>query len=148
MARRAFAQEDTNLQSATVTTSRLREYIDIDLSLAVKPTSGEVYKKTDAASVKQAIKTLVLSNRFEKPFRVDFGGDVRGQLFELADYGTDSIIESNIIESIERYEPRARILDLIVDLQPDRNSLSVTLKFEVVNTSEEVELTTTLARLR
>ena len=148
MARRAFAQEDTNLQSATVTTSRLREYIDIDLSLAVKPTSGEVYKKTDAASVKQAIKTLVLCNRFEKPFRVDFGGDVRGQLFELADYGADSIIESNIIESIERYEPRARILDLIVDLQPDRNSLNVTLKFEVVNTSEEVELTTTLARLR
>ena len=78
----------------------------------------------------------------------DFGGDVRGQLFELADKGKSSIIRQNIEKTINSYEPRAKILDLVVDLQPDRHSLNVTIKFEVVNTEETVEFTTVLNRLR
>lgn len=148
MVKRAFAQEDGNLNTTTIKSSRIREYIDVDLSFAVKPTSGEIYKKTDAAAVKQAIKTLVLTNNLEKPFLPDFGGDVRGLLFELADYGNDDIIREDIISNIERYEPRAKVIDVVVNQQPDRNSISVTIRFSVVNTSEEVELTTSLARLR
>ena len=146
--RRAFAQEDTNLQTASVTTSRVRQYSDIDLSFKAKPSSGEIYKKTDAAAVKQAIKTLVMTNLLEKPFRPDFGGNLLGQLFELADRGKSSMLRRNIVENIETYEPRAEVIDVKVNLQPDRNSLDVTLKFKVVNTEEEIEFTTTLARLR
>jgi len=146
--RRAFAQEDTNLNTASVSSSRVREYKDIDLTFAKKPTSGEIFKKTDAAAVKQAIKTLVLTNLLEKPFNPFFGGDVRGQLFELADNNSSVIIRENIIDSIEAFEPRAEVLDLQVTLQPDNNSLNVTLRFKVVNTEEETEFTTSLSRLR
>jgi len=146
--RRAFAQEDTNLQTATVSTSRVRQYTDIDLAFKAKPSSGEIFKKTDGASVKQAIKTLVLTDLLEKPFRPRFGGNIRAQLFELADRGRSSILRRGIIENIQVYEPRAKILDVIVNVQPDAHSLDVTIKFKVVNTEEEVEFTTTLARLR
>lgn len=146
--RRAFAQEDTNLNTASVTSSRVREYKDIDLTFAKKPTSGEIFKKIDAAAVKQSIKTLVLTNLLEKPFNPFFGGDVRTQLFELADRNGSVIIRDNIIESIQAFEPRAEILDLKVNLQPDNNSLSVVIRFKVVNTEEETEFTTTLSRLR
>src|SRR6056300_695259 len=101
MARRAFAQEDTNIQTASVATSRTKQYTDIDLTFQAKPSSGEIYKKTDAGAVKQAIKTLVLSNTLEKPFRPNFGGNVRSQLFELADKGRDAIIRNRIIKSIQ-----------------------------------------------
>ena len=148
MAKKAFAQEDTNIQTASVTTSRTRQYTDIDLTFQAKPSSGEIYKKTDAAAVKQAVKTLVLCNTLEKPFRPSFGGNVRAQLFELADKGRNAIIRNRIIKTIQFYEPRAKVLDLKVNLQPDNHSLSVTLKFSVVNTNEQVEFTTSLARLR
>ena len=46
--RRAFAQEDGNLQTATVATSRVRQYSDIDLAFKAKPSSGEIFKKKDA----------------------------------------------------------------------------------------------------
>ena len=146
--KRAFAQEDTNIQTTTVATSRVRKYTDVDLSFAVKPSSGEIYKKTDAAAVKQAVKTLVQTNLMEKPFLPRFGGDVRGQLFELAHNGTASTIKSNIINTIERYEPRAEIIDIEVQVEPDYNSLNVTVQFKVVNTGETVEFSTTLSRLR
>jgi phage baseplate assembly protein W len=146
--RRAFAQEDTNLQTASVTTSRVRQYTDIDLAFTAKPSSGEIYKKTDAAAVRQAVKTLVMTNKLEKPFRPNFGGNVQGQLFELADNGNSDTLRRGIIENIEVYEPRAKVIDVRVNLQPDNNSLDATIMFKVVNTEEEVEFTTTLARLR
>ena len=146
--RRAFAQEDTNLQAASIATTREKQYTDIDLTFKAKPSSGEIFKKTDAAAVKQSVKTLVMTNLLEKPFRPRFGGNVRAQLFELADRGRSSIIRRNIIDNIQVFEPRAQVLDVIVNLQPDSHSLDVTIKFKVVNTEEQVEFTTTLARLR
>jgi len=146
--RRAFAQEDNNLQTSSISSSRSRQYNDIDLTLAIKPTSGEVYKKSNGGAVKQAVKTLILTDLLEKPFRPDFGGNLRGQLFDLADRGKSSVLKRNIIKNIEVYEPRAEVLSVDVNLQPDRNSLDVTLKFKVVNTEEETTFTTTLARLR
>jgi len=146
--RRAFAQEDTNLQTASITASRIRGYTDIDLTFSPKPTGGDIYKKTNSGAVKQAVKTLIMTNSLEKPFRPDFGADMVSQLFELADRGRSSIVRRSIIESIGVYEPRAEILDIKVSLQPDRNTLDVILKFKIVNTEEQVEFTTTLARLR
>lgn len=146
--RRAFAQEDTNLQTATIATSRVRQYKDIDLSFTAKP-SGEIYKKTDAAAVKQAVKTLLLTNSLEKPFRPTFGGNLQTELFELADnYVTGPIVRDKIISSIERFEPRADIIDVRATVIPDNNEIEVTIEFKIVNTDEIVSLTTTLSRLR
>jgi phage baseplate assembly protein W len=146
--KRAFAQEDTNLQTNTVKGSRARVYKDIDLSFTKKPVSGEIYKKEDAAAVKQAVKTLLMTNFLEKPFQPQYGGDIIGQLFELADDDIDEEIDYNIRHQIETYEPRAEVIDVISTSIPDRNSLEVTVKFKVINSNEVVEVTTTLSRLR
>ena len=55
--KRAFAQEDTNLQTNTVKGSRARVYKDIDLSFTKKPVSGEIYKKED--STKKEISEFI-----------------------------------------------------------------------------------------
>ena len=146
--RRAFSQEDTNLQTATVATSRARQYKDIDLSFTAKP-SGEIFKKTDAAAVKQAVRTILWTNTLEKPFRPDFGGNFREELFELAtDNVTQPIIREKIIKQIQRHEPRAEITNVDVKLLPDQNQVAATIEFRVVNTEEVVSFTTTLSRLR
>ena len=146
--RRAFSQEDTNLQTATIATSRARQYKDIDLSFTAKP-SGEIFKKTDAAAVKQAVRTILLTNTLEKPFRPDFGGNFREELFELAtDNVTQPIIREKIIKQIQRHEPRAEITNVDVKLLPDQNQVAATIEFRVVNTEEVVSFTTTLSRLR
>ena len=144
---RSFAVEDKNLNQASIITSRSKLFRDIDLSFTAKP-SGEIYKKIDAGAVKQAIKNLLLTNHFEKPFLPLYGGNLRDLLFELAQSSIDEEITSNITRAIESYEPRARIVDIRVDNQADYNSISVTVEFRIVNTEETVIFTTTLARLR
>jgi phage baseplate assembly protein W len=144
---KAFAVEDKNLNQASIIVSRSRLYRDIDLSFTVKP-SGEVYKKVDAAAVKQAIKNLLLTNHFEKPFLPLYGGNLRDLLFELANSSITEEITSNITRAIESYEPRAKIVDIRVDNRADYNSIGVTVEFRIVNTEENVIFTTTLVRLR
>ena len=147
MVTRAFAVEDGNLQSRSLVTTRNKLFSDIDLTLAIKP-SGEVYKKTDAAAVKQAVKNLLLTNHYEKPFQPFFGGDLNNLLFELVDNDTAFEIEETVKEAVTRFEPRALVTNVIANLQPDANSMSVTINFQVVNTEELVTLETTLTRLR
>ena len=120
-----FSAEDGNL-STSVRVVRDRLYSDFDLTFEANTTSGgDVYGKTDAASVKQAIKTLLLTNRFEKPYRPQFGADLGGLLFNLADADTGEEISSAIKSAIERYEPRVVITRLQVSATPDYNSIDV-----------------------
>ena len=144
----AFSLEDKNLDVSTILTSRTRAYKDIDLTFKNIPISGEIYRKTEAAAVKQAVKNLVMTNFGEKPFDPEFGGHVQSLLFELAHEDTEEEIEEQILSAINRYEPRAVALSVIAISDPDRNSVDVTIVFQVVNTQEEVSLSIALARLR
>lgn len=147
MVTRAFAVEDGNLNSTSLVTSRNKAYSDIDLTFAKKP-SGEIYKKSDAAAVKQAVKNILLTNKYEKPFQPDFGGDLNNLLFELVDNDTVYEIDGAIREALSRYEPRARVRQVATNLQPDANSITVTVSFQVVNTEELITLETNITRLR
>ena len=142
-----LSTEDGNLSVSTLIGTRTKLYKDIDLTFANK-TSGEIFKKEDAAAVKQAVKNLILTNYFEKPFQPLFGGNLREMLFDLADDDAEEDIEERIKNAIGVFEPRAQALNVTAIATPDRNSIRVTVEFRVINTQETVTVTTVLARLR
>ena len=145
--RRVLSTEDGNLQKSTLISSRTVDYLDIDLTFAKRP-SGDVYKKKDAAAVKQSIKNLLLTDFYEKPFQPFFGANLRAMLFELADEDTEDEVEENIINAINKYEPRAEILTITVNVLPDQNDMRVSVYFKIISTQETVTFTTNLSRLR
>ena len=146
MAVKAFSIEDGNL-SASIVTTRSKKYSDIDLTFTAKP-SGDVYKKIDAAAVKQSVKNLLLTSRYEKPFQPNFGANLNSALFALdTDYDPD-YIQDLIADAIAKYEPRARVLEISLNLLPETNALDATIVFQVVNTNETVSVDVSLTRLR
>lgn len=147
MVRKYFSLEDGDTQTRSLVTSRKRLYSDIDLSFA-KKSSGDVYKKTDAAAVKQAIKNLLLTNYGEKPFNPYFGGGLSDLLFELADDDLNFLIEEKIKMAIENWEPRAKIISVDPNIQPDNYTARVRVVFQIISTLEEVTFETTVVRLR
>ena len=78
---KALSIEDGNLQTPSIVTTRNRKYSDLDLTFAAR-TTGDIFKKTDAAAVKQSVKTILQTNFGEKPFQPNFGADLRSRLFE------------------------------------------------------------------
>ena len=146
MAVKAFSIEDGNL-SASIVTTRNKKYSDIDLTFTAKP-SGDIYKKFDAAAVKQSVKNLLLTSRYEKPFQPNFGANLNSALFALdTDYDPD-YIQDLIADAIAKYEPRARVLEISLNLLPETNALDATIVFQVVNTNETVSVDVSLTRLR
>ena len=147
MPSRAFSIEDGNIGTKNILTSRREEYSDIDLSFAKKG-SGDIFKKSHSAAVKQAVRNLLLTNFSEKPFLPLFGADLNSMLFRLRSDIDDDTLEDDIIKAIETFEPRARVLNIKNVISPDTNEVKVTVTFQVINTSEEAFVDVSLTRLR
>ena len=144
---KAFSVEDGNQDTSTLRSRRNREYSDVDLSF-LKSASGDVFKKTSAAAVKQSVKNLLMTNWGEKPFRPVFGGNLNDLLFELADNPTISNLAPRIENVIKNEEPRAEVKDIKVYNEADRNSIRCVITFKVVNVQDLVTLTTSVSRIR
>lgn len=147
MPAKAFSIEDGDLQTKSITTARVRQYSDIDLTFTNK-TTGDIYKKTSAAAVKQAVKNLLLTNRTERPFQPNFGADLNKFLFSLSTEFDEEDMKEEIAAAIQNYEPRARVKSIDVNVTPDRNDVRVTVVFQVISTSEIVSVDVSIARLR
>lgn len=144
---RSLSIEDGNLNTPSIITSRRVDYSDIDLTFDKKQ-SGDIYKKIDAAAVKQALKTLLLTAPGEKPFKPHFGAGLGSLLFELLDADAEEEISDAIKIAVENYEPRVKILDSNINPSFDNNSISVTITFQIINTEEIISFQTSLARVR
>jgi len=147
MPTRAFSVEDGNLAVKPIITSQTRTYNDLDLSFA-KKTTGDIFKKNDAAAVKQSIKNILLTNRTEKPFAPNFGGGLNRFLFSLDTEFDEFEIEDMIVSSIAKSEPRARITKVESNIAGDYNSVDIVITFQVVSTSQTEQLNISLTRLR
>lgn len=147
---RAFSVQDNNTFATKLVSTRTRDYKDIDLSFSRIPgtTATDILKKTDAASVRQAVKTLLLTNRNEKPFNPNFGGNLADLLFSLNTEMDGDLIEEYIQTSMELFEPRAEFIKVILHERVDSHSADITVYFRVVNTQELVSLQINLTRLR
>ena len=129
-------------------TRNVKQYKDLDL-LFSKKTNKDLNKVTDIEAVKRSVRNLILHNTFEKPFHPEIGGNVRGLLFENMTPMTSAVIARKIEDTINNFEPRARLVG--VKAQPDRdlNGYVVSVFFYVANAPTElVELDTFLERLR
>jgi len=147
MASRVFSLEDANISKISVTSTRNKPYKDIDLSFKASNV-GNVFKKTEGAAVKQSIKTILSTNKLEKPFDPGFGVDLQRFFFELADSQTGGKIVERIKSVIETYEPRAAVRSVQVGVQEDINAVNILLTFSVKNTDQTITLETTISRLR
>ena len=145
---RAFSIEDGNLNAGgSLVSTRDKPYKDIDLAFIARP-DGDIFKKTDAAAVKQSVKSLLMTGLGERPFRPDLGADLGTILFENASDATEIELDLIIRTAIENYEPRARVKEVDINNNLDRNQIFVRVAFEILNTQETVTLETSLSRLR
>jgi len=136
-----------DLQRAKIV-SRRKQHRDLDLSLKIHPIRKDIIPLKDDAAVKNAIKTLLQTNAFERPFQPGLGANLRGLLFEPADAITRIAIKENIKNVITRHEPRVEVLSVEVKDNSDENAYNILVKFllKEIETEQSVEIV--LRRLR
>jgi phage baseplate assembly protein W len=125
-----------------------RIYSDIDLNFLAHPNTGDVSKKYDVDAVKQALKTLILTNFYERPFQPKLGSPVYGMLFENIDVPSANSLKLRLELLISQYEPRVRAQEVTVVPLYDENSFRVSIYFYVVGVRDPVTFSTILKRTR
>jgi phage baseplate assembly protein W len=150
-----------NYESLGVDSSDIGDYVKTSYR-------GDVYKKIEAAAVKQALVNLCLTNHYDKPFEPYFGANLRALLFENMESTSTQEIEDRIKEAIRVWEPRVTVVNVDVfyedqvrintrqlrpntfkyDHRSDRNSVSVAITFSIKETNETETVNVQLSRLR
>ena len=128
--------------------SKVVTYSDLDLSFLIHPVLNDVTPLRDLDAVKQAVKNLVLTNFYERPFHPEIGGNVSAKLFEPADRFTASEIRDEIKEVLKRYEPRVNGVNVSVYDRSDANAYTVNIAFNIIFLQIETDVTFNLQRLR
>jgi phage baseplate assembly protein W len=125
-----------------------RQFIDLDLNFIAHPVSGDITRKYDEYAIKQSVKNLIFTNHYERPFHPEIGSQITGLLFENWTPMLQSVLRQTIINTITNFEPRVKLIDVIVYPKPDENSIDVSITFKIVNTETPVTLDITLNRTR
>src|SRR5210317_48395 len=125
-----------------------RIYSDLDLNFTRNPVTNDIPKVEDVDAVKRSVKNLIQTNFYERPFHPELGCGIRELLFENFTPVTGIFIRRKVEEVITNFEPRARISQVAVNEQPDRNGIEVTVYFYVMNMPNPVSVTTVLQRIR
>lgn len=123
-------------------------YSDLDLAFIAHPVTGQLTRKTNRDAVRQSVKSLVLTSFYERPFKPEVGCSMRNYLFELFSPAVKQQMENSIREVIENHEPRASIIELLVEERPDLNALTVSVAFFVLSDPDPVVLDIILERVR
>ena len=105
---------------------------DISLSFQPHPVTGDLPVLKNERAINASIKNIVQTIPGEKFFNGFFGSEVRAQLFEQFDVTTTLVLEQQITDSVNRYEPRVNNLKVEVSARPDRNELGVTVTYTIV----------------
>lgn len=109
-----------------------RAFKDISLSFQPHPVTGDLPIIRNERAINKSVRNIVQTIPGEKMFLPLFGSDVKAQLFELIDFGNASVIEDQILEALENYEPRIDNIVVEVEPRPDRNEFEVTVIYEIV----------------
>tara|TARA_Y100000004_G_scaffold194000_1_gene257673 strand:+ start:1029 stop:1484 length:456 start_codon:yes stop_codon:yes gene_type:complete len=128
--------------------SKVVTYSDLDLSFLIHPVLNDVTPLRDLDAVKQAVKNLVLTNFYERPFHPEIGGNVSAKLFEPADRFTASEIRDEIKEVLRKYEPRVNGVNVSVYDRSDANAYTVNIAFNIIFLQIQTDVTFNLQRLR
>ena len=103
---------------------------------------------TNETAIINAIKNLILTNHYERPFRPQVGSNIRRMLFENIDSIIAARIEREITEVVGNFEPRVQISKVRAISAPDENSYQITLEFFIINSPNPITINFFLERIR
>jgi phage baseplate assembly protein W len=129
-------------------TTNTRIFTDIDALFQAHPTTGDVTIKTNERAIKFAVKSLVLTNNYERLFHGEIGTPLKNLLFEQFDDMSIILIREAILNVLNNYEPRITVLDVVINPKYDLNSINIDIIYKIKATGATSNASVTLDRIR
>lgn len=105
---------------------------DISMSFQTNPLTDDLIALKNENAIARSVKNIIFTNPGEKFFNPKFGSRITESLFENADDLTAIEIQTQIEETINRYEPRVDLRSVDATLNIDDNSFDVAIIYDII----------------
>lgn len=123
-------------------------YSDIPDNFNKTPFSNDLARVTNENSVKQSMQNIIQTIAGERLYDNTIGPSNLLGLFELDDSLTSTIAIQTVKDTLQASEPRASILQILVNNNPDQNYYIITIYFTVLNNPNILSTNVLIQRVR
>ena len=113
-------------------TRNSKAFKDISLTFVPHPVTKDLPVLINERATVRSVRNLVETIPTERFFNSLIGTDIRGSLFENFSRNTAIIIEDQVRETINNFEPRVDNVRVEVNASVDTNTLDVKVLFDIV----------------
>lgn len=132
----------------TASDAKNQQYSDFLNDLTPHPVTKDVVRFINENAVNRSLRNLVNTNRGERLFQPEIGGDIYKLLFEPMSDAVSEMLSVSIQRVIADYEPRAKVLNVFVTPNYDGNAYLVVIEYMLINRPTPIVLNVTLTRVR
>jgi len=133
---------------AQVNIESTRTFRDLDLNFDIHPITKDINTYKNEYAIINSVKNLVLTNHYERPFRPEIGSSIRRLLFENIDSIVAAQLERAVTETVNNFEPRAKISKVVAVADFDNNGYKMQLEFFIINSTSPITINFFLERIR
>ena len=142
----AGTRDYNNANAKTNAVESSAGYSDFDINFVAHPISGDIAIKRDSDAIKRSVRNIILTNHYDRPFKPNFGANIRRLLFENIGVGITNKTAKKIAKALMILEPR--ISNVRFDIQNVGNEMKVTIYYRIVNTERQQDIEFTISRVR
>ena len=111
---------------------RSQGFLDLSASFQNNPLSNDLITLKNENAIARSVRNLILTTQGERPFQPVLGSNVNNLLFENMVKLTAAALKDEIRNTIENYEPRVELEEIIVDPNFENNEFNVTIQYYIV----------------
>ena len=110
--------------SSTNNSKSTKVWKDLNLNFTRNPVTNDIVKsRWRVNAVKRSVRNLINTNHYERFFHPELGSGIRELLFENMTPLTEIYLAKKIEEVLVNYEPRVRLIQVLVRGNADHESI-------------------------
>ena len=109
-----------------------KSFKDVSMSFKVSPLTFDLIANKNETAIARSIRNLILTVPGERPFNPELGSQVSRLLFEPLDSITTESLKEQIENTINNFEPRVKLSQVIVQPNYDRGEYDISIRYSIV----------------
>jgi phage baseplate assembly protein W len=138
----------TRADAITQSYKKVETYSDFSNNFTKHPVTNELVLLKNEDSVRQAVKNVILTSINERYFNPFFGSNVNRVLFENFDPFVLEDLRTYINLALNNFEPRVKLVNVTILDNSDKNALSISIVFSIINNPNLQKVSIFLKRVR
>ena len=105
---------------------------DISMSFKINPINSDLIATKNETAIARSVRNLVFTRPGEKFFNPNLGSKVYESLFDNMDEVSASIVEDDIKDTVDNYEPRVRLISVKATPDYEGHAFDVVITYDII----------------